>query len=120
MEMRDKAEDRVRCGSDDGAKAQRGLAKGPQSHSQWRRERSLRPSVGRRRWLGLLCWQGVPRTEAVEWRRRQGRASRVTRAGAFSCFIRRFCSAPGVMEIDQGVCQGVGDPFCDGHSFIKQ
>lgn len=36
-------------------------------------------------------------------------------AVALSGFIRGLCSAPGIMEMDQGVCQGMGDPFCVGH-----
>lgn len=48
------------------------------------------------------------------------RAGGAMPAGARSCFTHGLCSAPGIMEIDQGVCLGMGDPFRVGHRSTKR
>lgn len=70
-------EGRVRFASDEGTQAQRGLVKGPQSHSQRLWEWSLRPSVCRRRWLGgERSAQGLRAVEAEGRWQPQGDAGR--------------------------------------------
>lgn len=44
LAMEDEAAGSVKCDSDDGTEAQRGLEMSPRSHSQWVREGSLRPT----------------------------------------------------------------------------
>lgn len=120
MEMRDEAEDGVQCDSDNESEAQRGLVMGPQSHSQ-----GVKPQA--QPWYKVEAWPAAvghpepgeqPHTQVPpEWRQKAVEPAGAGLAVASPRFTHRLCSVLGIMEMDQGICQGA---FYVGCSSVRQ
>ena len=98
LEMRDEEEGGVRCDSDKETRGTERFGNGP-TVSQPGSEASGPAFV---RGSRLACWrQAAPYRDA---RGAEGEGS----GAASSRFVHGLCSVPGMMEIDQGICQGMG------------
>lgn len=97
LEMRDEEEGGVRRDSDNETEAQRGLVMGPQPHSQ-----GVKPQA--RHLYEAAAWPAALAAAPPQrrpWSRGEGSGAASSRC------VHGLCSVPGVMEIDQGICQGM-------------